>query len=157
MVLFFLFLSFFPLSVFLSHTPAPRRHAVLLLIMLYYAKQPTSKRATPTPLFSWSSSFILYSPISNPPLPFHLSPLLRPNVLPHHSVACFSAHQVLLTQGVSQPVHLLLPHLNSPPSSQFRFFWPSEAQGCVFLRQTINSSPKKINALERKLGAFLTK
>jgi hypothetical protein len=42
-------------------------------IMLYYAKQPTSKRAAPAPLFSWPCSFILYLPYSNLPLPSHLS------------------------------------------------------------------------------------
>lgn len=57
----------------------------------------------------------------------------------------------------SHLVHLPFPHFNLHSSSQFRFFWPSEAPGRVFLSQAINSSPKKINALKRKLGAFLTK
>lgn len=59
--------------------------------------------------------------------------------------------------GISHPIHLPFLHFNPHSSSQFRFFWPSEAPGCVFLRQAINSSPKKINALKRKLGAFLAK
>lgn len=75
---FFSFFSFFlPFLFFLHRTPspprAPRRNAVLFGIMLYYAKQPTSKRAAPAPLFSWTLYFILYLPYSNPPLPFHLS------------------------------------------------------------------------------------
>ena len=65
---------------------------------------------------------------------------------------------VLLTQvELSDPVHLPHLHFNSHSCPRFRFFWPSEAPGCVFPRQTINSSPKKINALKRKLGAFLAK
>lgn len=139
---------------------------------------PNSRRANeqpPPPLFSWQCPFILTLTVSNPLLPFHLFPYsnLFSGTVSHpfhlfraHSLSVpllcgynqyFSPSSFTHPGEVFQPVHLLPPHFNSHSPSQFRFFWPSEVPGCVFLCQTINSSPKKINALKRKLGAFLTK
>ena len=101
--------------------------------------------------FSWPGSSVAYCG-GRIMLAFTIPSYSPSSNLPH-----ISAHSVLLTQGVSHPVHLPSLHFNHRSSSQFRFFWPSFAPGCVFLSQTINSSPKKINALERELGAFLAK
>lgn len=87
---FLSFLSFFPLSAFLSHTPAPQRtphrHAVLLGIMLYYAKQPTSKRAAPPP-FSVGHCLLYYIYPTATPLYHSIFFPILPSFLRTHSLS----------------------------------------------------------------------
>ena len=177
LVLFFLFLFsssslFFKLySASYTSTTPPRCIVWCNAILCQTTNEQTS---SPRPPFQLEVSFyfnfdhqqppstIPSSPVAQVVYRHHITsipsfPALIATVIPTNPIACISAHSVLLTQGISQPVHLLFLHFSSHPCSQFRFFWPSEAPGCVFLSQTINSSPKKINALKRKLGAFLTK
>ena len=81
--------------------------------------------------------------IPHPPIfPRYQSQTFFPTTL----TPVFLPTQFYSPRGSSHPFHLPFLHFNSHSSSQFRFFWPSEAPGCVFLSQTINSSPKKINA-----------